>query len=158
MRKLLCCGIFVILVTVLAGQVSAKDAPLPAAFSYVNDLKQVISQPDNAAINALARELEEKTTAQLAVVTVASTQPETIEQYAVRLFKQWGIGQKGKDNGILFIIAVDDHKVRIEVGYGLEGVVTDALSSAIIQQMVLPHLSRDGCRKGLRLVQKRSLV
>lgn len=127
----------------------AADKDLPVASGYLNDTVTVINNQDQNSINNFARELEVKTTAQLAVVTVDTTQPETVEQYSVRLFKKWGIGQKGKDNGVLFLIASRDHALRIEVGYGLEGVLTDALCSAIIQQIVIPQFKQGQISKGI---------
>ena len=83
---------------------------------YVNDFAGVLSANAEQSIVSIASELEQKTTAQIALVTVPSTEPLVIEQYAVELFKKWGIGQKGKDNGILILLALNDKKVRIESG------------------------------------------
>ena len=82
--------------------------------------------------------LEQKTGDQLVVVTLPDLQGMDIQDYGYQLGRAWGIGQKGKDNGVLFIVAPTLHKVRIEVGYGLEPVMTDAMSSVIIQTQVLP--------------------
>ena len=105
---------------------------------YVNDYAQIINPLDKTTIDHLLTELEQKTTAQVAVVTILTTTPETIEGYAVKLFKKWGIGQKGKDNGILFLIAYQDRRVKIETGYGLEGAVPDVLCQKIINSLVVP--------------------
>jgi uncharacterized protein len=82
--------------------------------------------------------LEQKNGDQVVVVTLPSLQGYEIEDYGYQLGRAWGIGQKGKDNGVIFIVAPNEHKVRIEVGYGLEPVMTDALSSIILQEQVLP--------------------
>jgi len=133
-----------------------SGANLPSPSGYVNDYAGVINSSDQQSINNLAAELESKTGAQVAVAVVQTTQPESIEGYAVKLFKQWGIGQKGKDNGVLFLIANSDHKLRIEVGYGLEGVLTDAVCSLIINTIVVPEFKSgevsDGILKGLRAI------
>jgi len=85
-------------------------------------------------------------------VTVDSTEPLSIEEYAVNLFQRFGIGQKGKDNGVLFLVASKDRQMRIEVGYGLEGAITDAYSSQIINSIVVPEFKAgrysDGIEKG----------
>ena len=87
--------------------------------------------------------LQAKNGRQLVVVTLPSLQGDDIEDYGYQLGRAWGIGQKGKDDGALFIVAPSEKKVRVEVGYGLEPVLTDALSSVILQTQVLPHF-RDG--------------
>ena len=133
-----------LLVSVFAWVIWAKEGG-----GYVNDFAGVMAPADQQAINTLLTEVESKTTDQVAVVTVATTEPETIEQYAVKLFKKWGIGQKGKDNGVLFLIAVRDHTLRIEVGYGLEGALTDAMSSQIISQMVVPEFKQGRMSYGI---------
>jgi uncharacterized protein len=149
MKKILFYGILILGLSSVFS-VWAKDSLwYPSATSYLNDSAGVINAQDQRVIENLARELDSKTTSQLAVVTVNSTQPETIEQYAVELFKKWGIGQKGKDNGVLFIIAVKDHTARIEVGYGLEGVLTDAISSTIIHQIVIPEFKQAHISTGI---------
>jgi uncharacterized protein len=95
-----------------------------------------------AEVAALCGEVEGKTGAEIAVATVKSTYPLSIEQYAVQLFERWGIGKAEEDNGLLLVLAVDDRKVRIEVGYGLESVVTDAESGFIIREFMIPTLKQ----------------
>ncbi len=85
----------------------------------------------------------------MAVVTVKTTSPLTIEQYAVELFQKWGIGKKGADNGILVLVAVADRKVRIEVGYGLEGAVTDLESKMIIEDYMIPAFKKGAYDAGV---------
>ena len=118
---------------------------------YVNDFAGVLSTNAENSIISIASELEQKTTAQIALVTVASTEPLVIEQYAVELFEKWGIGQKGKDNGILILLAFNDKKVRIETGYGLEGALPDAICSQIIYQIMVPEFKKNDYEKGLIL-------
>jgi uncharacterized protein len=122
---------------------------LPSHTGYVTDSAEILSQADESAIIGIAEELERKTTAQLAVVTVKTTQPETIEGYAVRLFERWGIGQKGKDNGVLLLIASDDRKVRIETGYGIEGILPDATCKMIIEEGIIPYFKRGEYSQGI---------
>jgi uncharacterized protein len=104
----------------------------------VHDDAHILSAADQQALTAKLQDLETKTTDQLVVVTVPSLQGDSIEDYGYKLGRKWGIGQKGTNNGVLFIVAPTEHKVRIEVGYGLEDVLTDALSSVILQEQVLP--------------------
>ena len=115
----------------------AQNYP-PTPQGYVSDFAGVIGSADEASMSRLARELEDKTTDQLAVVTIKSARPETIEGYAVELFKRWGIGRKGKDNGVLLLAAVQDREVRIETGYGLEGTLTDLVCGKIIRDVMIP--------------------
>jgi len=116
---------------------------------YVNDFAGIIAPEQQQRLENIISELEKKTTAQIAVVTVLSTKPETIEQYAVRLFEKWKIGTKGKDNGILLLVSVGDREVRIEVGYGLESVLTDALSKLIIERYMIPYFRQGQYSQGI---------
>ncbi len=110
---------------------------------YVNDFAGVFGAEDKAALEAKLRSFEETTGNEIAVVAIKSLGGDTIENYANELFGDWGIGKEGKDNGALFLFAVDDREMRIEVGYGLEGVLTDAQSYWIIQNVAAPAF-RDG--------------
>jgi uncharacterized protein len=92
---------------------------------------------------------ERATGQQVVVVTLASLHGEPIEDFGYQLGRRWGIGQKGKDNGALLIVARDDRRVRIEVGYGLEGQLTDAISSAIINQIMVPAFRQGNYNKGI---------
>jgi uncharacterized protein len=93
---------------------------------YVTDLAGVIAPDTKARLEALCREVEEKTGAQIAVVTVHLLNGESVEDYAVDLYKQFGVGSKRDNRGVLLLVAPDEHKYRIEVGYGLEPVINDA--------------------------------
>ncbi|MFI4936714.1 MAG: TPM domain-containing protein [Caulobacterales bacterium] len=106
----------------------------------VVDDAHVLSAATVSDLTAKLAGLETKTTRQLVVVTIPDLQGYDIEDYGYQLGRYWGIGQKGQNNGVLFIIAPKDHKVRIEVGYGLEPIITDALSSQILQNDVLPKM------------------
>ncbi|OGX23738.1 MAG: hypothetical protein A2787_00655 [Omnitrophica WOR_2 bacterium RIFCSPHIGHO2_01_FULL_48_9] len=123
---------------------------------YVNDYAGLIDPSDRTVITDSLRELEEKTTAQVAVVTVKTTQPETIQQFSVRLFDRWKIGQKGKDNGVLVAVAVEDREAWITTGYGLEGALPDVICSKIVRDIMIPDFRNgrysDGIRKGLGAV------
>jgi uncharacterized protein len=110
----------------------------PPLTGRVVDDAHVLSPEVQADLTAKLAALEAKTGRQLVVVTLPSLQGYDIEDYGYQLGRAWGIGQKDKDTGVLFIVAPSERKVRIEVGYGLEPVLTDALSSVILQEQVLP--------------------
>lgn len=109
---------------------------------YVNDHADILSDKTKARLTALSTEIEDKTTSQLAILTIDTTAPLDIETYALKLFEKWGIGQKGKDNGVLVLVALKDRKVRIEVGYGLEGAIPDALAKNIIEKDMIPFFKK----------------
>ena len=117
---------------------SRADPTFPALSGRVVDAAHVLPAPEVADLTAKLQALETKTSRQLVVVTLPSLQGYEIEEYGYRLGRAWGLGQKGLNNGALLIVAPVEHKVRIEVGYGLEGVLTDALSNVILQTKVLP--------------------
>ncbi len=141
--------VFLIVSGGISTTVWAQNYPA-APQGYVSDFAGTISAEDKEYITRLAQELEDKTTDQLAVVTVKSTEPETIEGYAVQLFQRWGIGQKGKDNGVLLLVAVSDRKVRIENGYGLEGTLTDLISGKIIRDIIVPSFKSGDYSTGIK--------
>jgi uncharacterized protein len=103
---------------------------------YVTDLASVIAPETKVRLEALGREVEEKTGAQIAVVTVHSLEGESVENFAVDLYKQLGVGSKGDNRGALLLVAPDEHKYRIEVGYGLEPVINDARAGDAGRAMV----------------------
>jgi uncharacterized protein len=103
---------------------------------YVTDLASVIAPETKVRLEALGREVEEKTGAQIAVVTVYSLEGESVENFAVDLYKQLGVGSKGDNRGVLLLVAPDEHKYRIEVGYGLEPVINDARAGDAGRAMV----------------------
>ena len=117
--------------------------PIPALSAHVTDLTQTLTAAEKQALEAKLTDWEARTTNQLAVLIVPTTRPEPVESYSIRVAEKWQIGRKGRDNGALFLIAKDDRKMRIEVGYGLEGTLTDATSRRIIAENVAPFF-REG--------------
>jgi len=117
---------------------------------YVSDFANVMNSSDRAAVESTLAELEQKTGAQVAVVTLKSLEGGQIDDFANRLFARWGIGKKGKDNGLLLIAAIEDRKVRIETGYGFEGVLPDAAAGRLIDQYVRPAFRNGDYSGGLR--------
>jgi uncharacterized protein len=117
----------------------ASAQKFPELTSRVVDAANIIDIPTEAEIDQKLKDLEAKTTRQLVVVTLPSLEGYDIADYGYRLGRSWGIGQEKKNNGALLIVAPNERKVRIEVGYGLEGELTDAVSQIIIQNAILPR-------------------
>ena len=128
----------------------AAAAPqFPELTGRVVDEAHVLSPEVQSDLSAKLAALEQKTSRQLVVVTLPTLGDYDIEDYGVQLLRHWGIGQKGLNNGALFIIVPSAHKVRIEIGYGLEGQMTDALSSVILQRAVLPKFKAGDIQGGV---------
>ncbi|WP_242113036.1 TPM domain-containing protein [Luteimonas aquatica] len=113
-------------------------APIPALNSPVIDTTGTLDAAQTQQLEQQAYALQQRKGSQLQVLMVGSVQPETIEQYAVRAFEQYKIGRKGVDDAVLLVVAKDDRKVRIEVGYGLEGAIPDITAGRIIQEYLVP--------------------
>lgn len=113
--------------------------PVPALTARVTDLTATLSAEQKASLDAKLAAFEAGKGAQIAVLLVPTTQPEAIEQYAIRVAEQWKLGRQGIDDGALLLIAKDDRKLRIEVGYGLEGALNDATAKRIIAETITPQ-------------------
>jgi uncharacterized protein len=116
----------------------------------VNDYSGILQPAEREQLEQRCRELRQKNGAQLAVVIVNSLQGGQIDDFAVKLFKQWGIGQQGKNNGVLLLVSLGDHRARIEVGYGLEPILPDALAGRVLDQQLFPAFKRQQYFGGLR--------
>ena len=127
----------------------AQTPTYPKPLGYVNDYAHILSASRKEAISAVCQELETKTTAQIAITTVESTYPESIDTYAVNLFSRWGVGRRGKDNGLLIVVAKKDKKVWIEVGYGLEGIIPDAFAHYVYSKQLVPAFRKGAHGEGL---------
>src|SRR5262245_1437309 len=125
-------------------------AQFPKADGFINDFAGVLDADARADLQSIVRDTEQKTTAEIAVATVQSLGDMTVEEYANRLFREWGIGKKGKDNGILVLVAPTERKMRIEVGYGLEPILPDGLAGDIIRTDFLPHFRNGDFQAGIR--------
>lgn len=123
--------------------------PTAAAGIYVQDYAQVLSAEDKRRLLSIGQELDNKTTAQLAVVTVKNLDGQPIEDYALSILREWGIGSKEKNNGALIVVAVQDRRSRIEVGYGLEGLLTDGLTGRIQDQAMIPYFRKGNYAAGI---------
>lgn len=140
------CALF--LVFALAGAASARD-DTPAPQGRISDFAHVIGNVDRARIEQAMLEVERRTGAQIGVATVRSLKGVPIEDFAVRAFQKWGVGRKGRDNGVLVVLAVEEGAVRIEVGYGLEGALPDALCSEINRKVMIPRFKQGDFAGGL---------
>jgi uncharacterized protein len=123
--------------------------PIPPLRARVTDLTNTLSPADAQGLEAKLAAWEQQSGNQLAVLIVPSTKPEPIEAYSIRVADAWKIGRKGQDNGALLLLAKDDKKVRIEVGYGLEGSLTDATSRRIIAETMAPFFRQGQFAQGI---------
>jgi uncharacterized protein len=142
-------GLLTFLALALFASPASAALTFPALTGRVVDDAHVLSPQTQADLTAKLADLETKTGRQLVVVTLPDLQGDDIQDYGYQLGRAWGIGQKGQNNGALFIVAPSEHKVRIEVGYGLEPVLTDALSSVILQEQVLPKFRTGDVQGGV---------
>ena len=129
--------------------VQVPSKPPASSGIYVQDYAGVISAPVHSYLQKLGRQLDQKTTAQLAVVTVKSLNGAPLEEYSLKLLRDWGIGNKEKNNGVLMLISTGDRKSRIEVGYGLEGALTDSLTGQIQDQYMIPSFRKGDYEEGI---------
>jgi len=147
-------GALLIALLAIAVPLRAIGPPVPATPpNYVVDLAGVIDQSVENRMNALLRELEERTTAQVVVLTLSSLEGESLEAFSIDLaHNRWKLGQKGKDNGILLTLAMQERKYRIEVGYGLEGALPDSLVGSIGRELLVPAFRAGDYGGGLAAV------
>ncbi len=123
-------------------------ATIPALKGRVNDYANLLSAQTEDTINAQLAELEQSDSTQIAVLTVTSLEGESVEQFALEVVEKWKLGQQGFDNGALLLIAKNDRKIRIEVGYGLEGKLTDLMSGRIIDSIISPAFRQGDFDRG----------
>ena len=137
-------------VLMLVSQIAfAALIEIPAFTARVIDLTQTLSTSEQAAFEAKLKSFEEAKGSQIAVLIVPTTQPEAIEQYAIRVVDAWKVGREKVDDGLLLLIAKDDRKMRIEVGYGLEGAVPDLYAKRIIDEALTPSFKRGDFAGGI---------
>ncbi|MEW6245014.1 MAG: TPM domain-containing protein [Bacillota bacterium] len=137
----------VLLVLVPLTVYPAELFPLPRG--YANDFAGILNPDEVKAIENMLSELERTTGVEFAVAIVDSSSPYDPKMYAVRLFEQWGIGKKGYDNGLLMLISLQERRVEVEVGYGLEPVLTDGMVGEILDDHVIPHFARGEFAQGI---------
>lgn len=147
---------FILVITlIIASPILAKaekNFPKPTNLKYVNDYVGVIDDETKEYMVSVGNELEKKTGAQMSVVVIDSLEGSDVESYANTLFRQWGLGQKGKDNGVMILLSVKDKKWRVEVGRGLEGRITDIYSSRVMEQIAKPLLKEEKYGEAMKKV------
>ena len=145
----ICIAAVIFLLTPAVYVYSQTEYPQPTAGFFVNDFANVLSQNTEDRIMSLGKQLEDKTGAQVVAVTIDTLNGQDAFDYAVGLFTKWGIGQKGKDNGVLIFDAVKERKLWIITGYGLEGALPDAKTAEIRQKYMNPYLKNDDYDNGI---------
>jgi uncharacterized protein len=149
-------GLFLLLPAVPAFAQAAASTPfkpVPALSAHVTDEVGMLAPDQRARLEAALGDYEHQTGSQIAVLLVASTEPEAIEQYSIRVTDAWKLGRKGVDDGVLLVVARDNPKalrrLRIEAGRGVQGVLTDAQSKRILQDIIAPHFRQNDYYGGL---------
>ncbi|MEW6268323.1 MAG: TPM domain-containing protein, partial [Thermodesulfobacteriota bacterium] len=135
-----------VLVTALGAR---AQIAVPKPQGFVNDFANVVDAPTKRRLEALIRELQQKTGAEIAVVTVRTTEPETAFDYAMAIAEQWKPGAKDKDNGVVFLAAIDDRELQILTGYGVEGALPDGKVGEIRDTLVVPAFRAGDYSRGI---------
>jgi uncharacterized protein len=149
MRKRLFIAV-ILLATVCAAFARASTPPPPdVPRDYVVDLAGIVRSDLKMELNRYLQTLEQKTTAQVLVLTVQTVDNQSIEEFALNTKEKWKLGQKGKDNGVLIVVAVNDRKYRIEVGYGLESILPDSLVGSIGREYFVPYFRQGDFSTGI---------
>ena len=143
--------LFSVLVLILSLSFSsfAVDFPKPTNDFFVNDFANVIDEEDETEIMKIGADLFEQTKAQIVVVTVETLDGYDVNEYALEIGREWGVGSKETNNGVVLLLSVSDRKVSIQAGYGLEGCVTDATSGEILDTYAIPYLRDNDFSTGL---------
>ncbi|HOA36578.1 MAG TPA: TPM domain-containing protein, partial [Bacillota bacterium] len=160
--RLSCTTVFIVAAAIFWLAAAPVDAatqvpPPPSPAAYVNDYANLLDAETFTELSAAGRALEEKTGAELVLVTVESMEGAPIEEYALTLFRSWGLGKKDKNNGVLLLVdrerllAGQSGKVRIEVGYGLEGAIPDGKAGYILDYYVLPEWEEENYAAGIKM-------
>lgn len=147
--SLVCWMLFVVCCLSSVFCLAATPEPPPVPSNYVVDLAGIIRDDLEAQLNSYLRDLEQKTTAQVVVLTVQSLDGEDIAGFSLRMAEKWKLGQKGKDNGLLITVALHDRKYRFETGYGLEGILPDSLVGSIGRQHLVPYFKKGNYSTGI---------
>ena len=149
MFKKLLTAIALVIVAFVCSSPASTPQPPAIPRDYVVDLAGVIPEDVQARLNAYLKELEQKTTAQVLVLTVQSLDGQSIEEFAFKTKEEWKLGQKGKDNGVLIVVAVKDRKYRLEIGYGLESVLPDSMVGSIGREYLVPYFRKGDYGAGI---------
>lgn len=122
---------------------------VPKLKGMVNDYGNVLSSSEEKRLETILRNIESTTSSEIAILTISSLKGDNLESFSIRTVDKWKLGKKGKDNGVLLLVALDERKIRIEVGYGAEAVLTDAKSSYIIRNIISPYFKKNQMAMGL---------
>lgn len=133
-----------------AAVLQAAPVAIPPLGARVTDLTQTLDASQRAQLESQLAGLEQRKGAQIAVLLIPSTGEDSIEDYAVRAFEQWKLGRKGVDDGVLLVVAKNDRALRIEVGYGLEGTITDVQAGRIIREQIVPFFQKGDFAGGIQ--------
>ena len=131
-------GLAAVLVALLVWAGAASALEVPPHRGYVNDLAGMLSSEAAGQLERTLAEFDRSDSTQVAILTIPSLEGEDLDGYSIKVAETWGVGRKGKDNGVLLLVAKQERKVKIEVGRGLEGVLTDLLSGRIIDRVITP--------------------
>ena len=135
-------GACLVLLSIVGAASAFAAVEVPALHARVTDLTHTLTPTQTATLEQTLQAFEERKGAQIAVLMLPTTDGEPLGDYSMRVVEAWKLGRKGVDDGVLFIIAKDDHEMRIEVGYGLEGALTDVQSKRIIRDVVTPYFKQ----------------
>jgi uncharacterized protein len=147
------CSLFAllsILILALSAGFARGDVPVPPLKARVTDLTGTLTASQQASLEQTLQTFEARKGSQIAVLIVPTTQPETIEQYSIRVGETWKLGRKGVDDGVLLVVAKDDRTLRIEVGYGLEGVIPDVVAKRIVSDVIVPYFKEGDYYGGIQ--------
>ncbi|MBN1806421.1 MAG: TPM domain-containing protein [Sedimentisphaerales bacterium] len=159
MRRLFTVMILTLLLVITAASFGRASTDLPMPRHYVEDYANVINSSHEQALNGILQELEQQSGVQYIILTVETTGGMSVEQFSIETTEKWKLGQKGKDNGLLFTLASKDRKYRFEIGYGLEGFITDQFCGRVGRQVLVPYLKQGNYSEGiyqanLQVIQK----
>ena len=155
-RRVLLRALGLTLCCLLALAATALALEPPAFHGYVNDYAKILSPEAARQIDEALRSFEETDSTQVAVLTIDSLEGDALEDFSIRTVEKWGVGQRGKDNGVLLLVVKNDRKLRIEVGRGLEGVLTDLVTGRIVDTVIRPPFKAgrfdDGIKAGVAAI------
>lgn len=161
----LICGLGLLGSVIPSSATALSDKPVTAADlekpnGYVQDYAGILSDTSKGQLNALGKELQEKTGAQFAVVVIPSLNGSDLETLGLDILRTWGVGSAKKNDGMVFLVAVNDRKMRTEIGYGLEGIIPDGLSGEVQRQVIRPYFKDGNFEEGIKagMFQYASLI
>lgn len=131
----------ILLLLIPAGAIAApNEIPAPVGDIYVQDFANILTENEEIQMRNMGRSIEDQTTSQIAVLTIDSIGETSIEEYSVEAYRKYGLGSTEENNGVLLVLAMKEKKIRIEVGYGLEGTIPDGKAGRILDEYAIPHL------------------